>query len=354
MDVAADGPDAGKVQSVTFLRTVDATVFQDERGSDWATINARVPGRWRPGPPSTSRSSTASWEDELWLRTREGADKKPRKEITLTDRVRFNDIARAATLTARRMAVILLRPKASPPAPAPAGSPPAPASSAFEMEGLVALDDVHLNSPGNHLTARRAARRRVRAGAAATAPATPAPAAAPAPGPSPGWPRRGARRRDRTRGGRSAGRPARLHGHRQPRPGCARPAPSQPVPKEKVAAPGGMAASAAGTARSGTFSCGATSPSTKTPNPANPGAPTAPARRWTCTSAGRWKFLIFHRDPQQAHALAAHDAGRDQARLKTFARLARIITKEMDTQGEIIGLDQQTDQAWVTGPASSS
>ncbi len=44
VETAADGPDKGKVQSVTTIRAIDATIFDNGQGNDNSTVVARGPG----------------------------------------------------------------------------------------------------------------------------------------------------------------------------------------------------------------------------------------------------------------------------------------------------------------------
>ena len=122
------------------------------------------------------------------------------KRIELTGNPSFSDLKSQATLDARRIMVIWLRPKPQPAASAPVASAakpasgtgtapaPAPGGASFDLEKLVAIGDVHLTSPGKFLTARERLDAVFEAVAPAPTPAARTPvavAAAPAPAADP-------------------------------------------------------------------------------------------------------------------------------------------------------------------------
>ena len=60
VDVVEDeGPDQGKVTSVTNIWTVDATLLVSDAGMDAANVSHTGPGDWKPGPIAISRSSAS-------------------------------------------------------------------------------------------------------------------------------------------------------------------------------------------------------------------------------------------------------------------------------------------------------
>jgi hypothetical protein len=168
LDISQAGPNKGKVESYTRIDTIDATVFDDGRASnDFARIVARGPGtlETKPGPDQPVKQ-TAMWNDALVVETevvppvrdKSGAAVSAvRKKITLTDHPSFAELSPSqASLKARSTLVVWLKPKDKEPTSATAspGATPEGASQSFDIERLVALDDVHLETPGRSLTAR--------------------------------------------------------------------------------------------------------------------------------------------------------------------------------------------------------
>lgn len=165
LDIAQDGPSKGQVTSYSRIVTTDATIFDEGRGAENATIVARGPGQlWLHPAPDKPFERTAKWEDQLTLKPESlpGApinSATARKQIILTGSPSFNDIPSKSSLSARRTLVVWLRPKAGQAVPATAKQKPAqgaagPAGGQFEIDKLVALADVHLTAPGKTLVAR--------------------------------------------------------------------------------------------------------------------------------------------------------------------------------------------------------
>ena len=59
IDVVQEGPDQGKVSSVTHIRTVDATLLDSGNGMDTADVVATAPAGSKPSPTAISRSSAS-------------------------------------------------------------------------------------------------------------------------------------------------------------------------------------------------------------------------------------------------------------------------------------------------------
>ena len=170
IDVPQDGPNRGKITSITTIRTVDATIFDDGQGRDPATIVAGGPGILETRPARDKPvERRAIWRDQLVMQNELASDHTPRKRITLTGDPKFIDVGQA-TLDSKKEIIVWLKPKpetaATVTAPAPAPVPatatataattgPATQSGngAFQMEKLRATDDVHLTSPGRFMTA---------------------------------------------------------------------------------------------------------------------------------------------------------------------------------------------------------
>ena len=202
-EIPTEGERKGEVTSYTRIQTVDATIEDSGKGNDQLTIRARGPGilETRPGLDKPVEQ-TARWVDSLIVET--VPDDKERalhkdseailKRITLIKNASFSDAPSKTDLTALEKIFVWLKPKASPePDPkansqgtgtkatvsptttAAASSPLAPTSGSFDIEMLLALDDVHLTAPGREVIART----RLRAEFVTLAPPAPAPASPP-------------------------------------------------------------------------------------------------------------------------------------------------------------------------------
>lgn len=157
----ADGPNKGKAGSVTTIRTIDATIFEDGKGSENATIVARGPGllETRPGRDKPVERK-AIWQDHLVMKTTfEDGSNQPTKTVTLTGKPEFIDVAQAS-LDAEKEIVVWLtpkpKPKTEPTAALGKSDPSAPggAAESFQIDKLKASGNVHLISPGKVMNAR--------------------------------------------------------------------------------------------------------------------------------------------------------------------------------------------------------
>ena len=73
--VQEEGPDQGKVTSVTHIRTVDATMFDNGNGLDTANVVANGPGRLEIRPDRDQPvERIAIWQDKLYVRNELGPD----------------------------------------------------------------------------------------------------------------------------------------------------------------------------------------------------------------------------------------------------------------------------------------
>jgi hypothetical protein len=166
---AADGPDKDKAkgQAVTTIRAIDATIFDNGKGSDNSTVVARGPGTLDIRPARDRPvERQATWQDTLLMQPEDlvaqaepGAARRDYRRITLTGRPKFIDLEKSTTLDARKTIVVRLRPAPKPAAPPPpatasASAAPAASSGSYELDLLVAYEDVHLTSPGKTMTAR--------------------------------------------------------------------------------------------------------------------------------------------------------------------------------------------------------
>ena len=204
IDVVQDeGPDQGKVKSVTNIRTLDATMFDrgDGNGLDAANVIARGPGRLETRPDRDQPvERIAIWQDLLHLENQLGPDGKIKRKIVVLsgNRPCFIDAQKKTSLDSASTIWVWLKPKpaaardAGSPAAAPAGFvgtgasaatpiimassratvPPASSAStqsspgddrsadpdlgggSFQIKRLIALRDVHLLAPSKTMTAR--------------------------------------------------------------------------------------------------------------------------------------------------------------------------------------------------------
>jgi len=219
VDRVSEGPDRGKVSAFTTIRAIDATIFDDHRGNDYAIIVAGGPGEMESGPgPGLDGpiERTAHWNDRLTIRpvtpaapatdatsmaaaARTTPAPPVRKRVTLTGKPGFADIPARATLDGRdKLSTIdvWLKPKAPTTTPAKATPPPpgsgsGSGSGSYEIEHLVASRDVLLITPGRVVTARNDLQAAfvpvdAPASSAAKAPVAAAPAPVPISAPAPG------------------------------------------------------------------------------------------------------------------------------------------------------------------------
>jgi len=180
-DIAQEGPDRGKVQSVTHIWCADATLM-DEGDMDRATLVANGPGllESRAGaeaPRDVPPDRTVSWQDQFWLQNEVDAQGAiTGKVLVLRGSPRIQDRTQAASLDSKESIVVWLNPnetedsiqtadardvvpaaytvaegegEAGGAAPAPVRKPAGPA-----IRRLVAVKDVHLVAPARDLRAR--------------------------------------------------------------------------------------------------------------------------------------------------------------------------------------------------------
>ncbi len=384
-DIAQTGPEAGKVTAFTTIRTIDATIFDDGQGNDHATIVARGPGdlESRSGL-NAPVERTARWLDQLTLqaettRDKTGAQVVTGKRLTLTGSPAFNDIAAATKLVARDLIVVFLKPNGKT-AVATASKTndlgkdrdPAVAPAAYEIERLFARQDVHLDAPSKSLIAREwldahfESRPANPPAVTAVAVSTPLPAAAesktntpdakPLPQPKPAEPLAKA----------TANRvSAKILLH----PGAG-----------KTPGLGGNSGTGAARPTGGTSLLGdGQNQGSEIQSVLLRGAVTfhqdpAPGKSRGTDAVGEAvdiynrgpeaaKFVIFHRDPRSdpramkpgADLLGSRRPAVPHAADEIDADLiplARIDIDDMTFRGQVIGLDQTTDEAWIDGRGS--
>lgn len=369
LEIPIEGPDKGKVMSVTQVRCVDAKIFQNGAQSDQATIVARGPGILETRPALDKPvDRTAVWNDELIYRPIHNEQGELRKQITLTDSPKFHDIQAQTTLDARRILVVYLRPKApesiSSQAPAePKTQGGTSAAESFEIDKLVALEDVHLNSPGRYLTA-------VDRLDAWFQPAPPLAREAPAAQPAPD----GNAKFVVTGDPFAEEKPADPAQAKDPK-GAEKPADPDVFVKanrvwanilmrptdEAEANPAGGAKRGAGAAPGAlpgsgkskgelqrVYMAGAVSfHQDPAPGEAKGTDITGEACHGLSMGNGLWQFQVHDQEPTQDKVFPNGQGARRELMALPPARVAN---KDMSIEGPTIGLDQPADKVWVVGP----
>ncbi|WP_406697962.1 hypothetical protein V5E97_03815 [Singulisphaera sp. Ch08] len=351
VETNADGPEKGKVRSVTTIRTIDATIFEDGKGSENATIVARGPGILETRPSRDKPvERKAIWQDHLVMLTEFDVNNRPTKKVTLTGRPEFIDV-KQASLDAEKQIIVWLTPKPKLDAgvvPASASKPgksaaPGATSESFQIEKLKALGNVHLISPGKVMTARNELDAVFE---------SPAPAAS-----DPSKP---------TNNGAASGK-----AKATPAPV---PAPVPPGTEEKPAPKPKPAEPEVTVTADRVWAKIKTTPDT---NPTQTAAPNGPeAFRGELNSVQLRGGVVFHQGPEvgktqgtdvTGEALDVVNQGNgkmkfvvqnlielDKATPTEIAMTphARVATEEMTITGPRIGLDQAKDHAWVVGPGT--
>jgi hypothetical protein len=185
--------DFGKVTSVTYIKTVDATIFDSGTGFDFADVVANGPGRLETRPDQNLPvERIAIWQDKLTLQNEFGPERQLTKKILdLTgNRPCFIDKIQGTSLDAGFWLRVWLKPKRAPQATAIADRPRPTAplftathhadkaitttnqasnglqkldrkgnesnpGSGFQVERLLAVRDAHLLVPLKTMTARQ-------------------------------------------------------------------------------------------------------------------------------------------------------------------------------------------------------
>ena len=350
LDIVPDGPDKGKIQSVTTIRTTDAAIFDDGQDKNNATVVARGPGILEIRPARDRPvERKATWDDQLILQTEEGASGKViQKKITLTRNPRLIDLTQG-TLDARSTIIVWLKPKPTPATPGGATrSSSGSASESYQIDMLKALDRVHLAAPGRTMDARdflevKFESRPPVASSNPSANPNLAPVAAAEPAPPAVQP------------------PVEGNPLAETKPELAEKPSSEPDvvvkanrvwaklllhPKEGVAP---EPRDLAGIGDSKTeiqmvFLRGAVDyHQDPAPGKQRGTDVTGDALDVIGQGDGKSKFTVYHRDPYASKLAPAQLA---------LLPPARVVTEEFITTGQKIGLDQKIDQAWVDGPGT--
>ena len=374
-DIAQDGPDRGRVESVTHVWCADATLM-DEGDMDRATLVANGPGllESRAGaepPRDVPPDRIVTWQDQLWLQNElDAANEITGKVLVLKGAPRVQDRTKGASLDARDSIVVWLNADEAKPAEAiktadardvvPAaftfaegeGEAAAPAQPAKKPAGLtirrlLAVKDVHLVAPARDLRARDRLDVDFEEAKVTTTPpvGTLKPTAWPAPAADPG-----AKPKPPAEPALDPNAPANSNAGDQ--------SANPPRPEEPLMT--ALADRAQAKVIVGSKAPGATADAENAeyeirdvelrggvalhqdPHPGKEKGLDATGEVLILLNEGPGKaiFDLYHHDPYSPK-------GRD-ADPETLPR-ARVSTDEMTIEGKVIGLNQKTNEAWVHG-----
>ncbi len=172
-----EDPNYGEVTKVTHIWAVDATLYDDGGGLDTGNVLARGPGRLETRPDRDQPiEHVAIWQKDLIVRNFVGPDGKiQEKRIDLTgNRPCFMDEIQKASIDSAQVIIVWLKPKpkvAQKPATDLAatrapdsstkngvagqrGNSSTPTDSAFQLDRLYAVNDVHMHAPKKDFTGR--------------------------------------------------------------------------------------------------------------------------------------------------------------------------------------------------------
>jgi len=376
-------PPRRRVESVTHIWTTDATLFDELGNMDQASLVARGPGllEIRAVPPEQSDSfqeipadRTASWQDQLVLKNDVGnGGSLLQRILLLKGQPKVTDRLREASLRAEDTVVVWLKPQ-RPSTPSlyepisAQGSSPAVSSAQPEgsletrrtsenlrIERLIALRNVELQTPNRQLSARDrldadfveapaaiAAESQRKAGGMPPVVEGSAASTEPERGPSSG----GGARTSPTRQDPPAELRTTVTAHR--------------VKANILVAPQTLAETSTDRLAADSRLKTPSDPQTnyvlrdlwlwgnvayhQDPPPGKARGLDAIGEALVLSNngAGRMVFNLYHRDPSAANE-ATTPPHRPVPR-------ARVVTEEMTIEGEEIGVNQVTDQAWVNGP----
>ena len=170
LEHVTEGPKKGQIASVTTIRSIDATLFDNGQDGGPSTIVSRGPGLLETRPARDKPvERTAYWEDMLETVDEVGPDKLVQKRVTLTGHPKFVDTAQATSLVGQKTSskiIVWLKPRPKPEASisdrptadatvvrTPDGGKAAPSSGSSRIDRLLALVDVQLTAPGQNIIA---------------------------------------------------------------------------------------------------------------------------------------------------------------------------------------------------------
>jgi hypothetical protein len=365
----AQGPPEGAagrtVESVTHVWTTDATVFDNDGDMGQATLVARGPGllETRPGPTKVAppdrevpADRTATWQDQLFVQNEIGPDKKLAKRIlTLKGSPRVIDRLQASSLDSVDKLVVWLKPK--PPEEGKASTPEKrdataarPQGGSFQIERLLAIRDAHLVAPSKDLRARDRLDvdfEQNPSPVVSTRDTAAAPSQAAASSTSPA---------DAT-----AAQEKETPAEKTPEPNMVVVANrvKARVLVDPAAKPDDKSASGKTRAATSTIASNPADPNSsyqvrevrlfgavtmhQDPAPGKTKGQDASGEALILLNEGPGKaiFNLYHRDPTVAKA--------SDPPAKRWPH-AKVKTEDMDIEGEVVGVNQKTDQAWAYGP----
>lgn len=361
---AAEKPSRRTVQSVTHVWAMDATLLNDTGDMAMASLVARGPGllETRPGPSKDAppdrevpADRTATWQDQLFLKNELGPDRKLAQRIlTLKGRPRLVDRDKGSSLDAVDRIVIWLKPDpdgedAKGKSDTRGNGPdPSKGGGNFRIERLLALRDAHLVAPSKDLRGRERLDVDFEQEPKPLAAATPASSLA---GPHAADPT--------TASSAPTHQPGQEAAEKKTEPNMvvaanrvkarvlidpsARPADGQPAGKPSAAGVASNPAAPDAQYQIREVRLFGAVTLHQDPEPGKTKGQDASGEALILQSEGPGKaiFNLYHRDPTVART--ADPAGKPRAR-------ARVTTEDMDIEGEVIGVNQKTDQAWAYGP----
>ncbi|WP_165071180.1 hypothetical protein [Paludisphaera rhizosphaerae] len=385
-DIVAEGPDKGKVQSVTHIWCNDATLVDDGDMSR-ASLVANGPGllESRPGlgaddaPREVPPSRTAIWSDQLWLQNESPTEnREPGRILVLKGNPRVEDRDQKSSLEAAETIAVWLRPNEKktettvdgrevvPTAffqTATNAAPAKPKESLPPIRKLVAVKDVHLVDPTRDMRLRDRLQVDFETGVVSTTPAVPSRNPNPLPRPA-------------------ASTPAQTKA-----PAVAKPADSQAVPdltpvpekeKDKAAAPEKPAppkvTAKAHSAEAVIVVSSAPAAPTETATTDGTAAKPEGSSTYELRELKMFDEVELHQDPAPGKTIGTNAVGevlvlnseakgrlvfdlyhhnpnsdRGKQTPPSKAPKAHVQTDETDIVADTIGVDQEANQAWAYG-----
>jgi hypothetical protein len=374
-----EGPVRRVPQSVTYVWATDATLYDTGGDMDRSNLFARGPGRMETRPVPTDAAASVqgvpadrivTWQNQLTMKNEiRPQTKVSERVLILTGKPWIFDRTEQSqsTLNAADTVVAWLEPKPkaaqSPPTRSTASSSPAPTTpgsedGGYQIRRLLALNDAHLVAPSKNLTARQRldadfvpAPKPEAVVTRSTAPGPVEPGAGPTAAAPAGGPDAQAENKPPEQS-----KPA--------EPNMIAVADSVEATIVVVSSPEDSRNKSKPTGKAGTRTLSSA---------ANPGGD--PDSTYEVRDARLFGRVRLHQDPSpgktkgqdaSGEALILHNEGPGKAIFNLFHRdprvklaagaspprmpLAEVITDDQTIKGERIGVNQNTDEAWVYGP----
>lgn len=366
----ADGPVTRKAKSITRVWTIDATLVDSGSGMQSANLFTHGPGllETRPVPGQADSpvqdvppDQTATWQDLMMVKNFLGPDGAiAQRKIVLKGRPRVVDRLQQSSIDAVDTIVVWLKPK---PAENPGGKETSTSQSrdggsadsrdgGFQIERLQADRDVHLYAPSRYLTARNRLEAEFEDGPRPviatrnpeSGPASPPSTAAPDTQTTAAADGNAAQQQDRPAEPNMVALAESVQAKILISPNAKAGTKSKPgatVTSRTPAAPGSADPDANYEIRDvrmfGTVSLH------QDPSPGKTKGQDAFGETLILHTEGPGKavFNLYHHDPRVAKTASPAAAARPPA---------KVVTEDMTIEGERIGVNQVTDQAWAYGP----